>query len=257
MWQPEGCHNPLCIILEERREMNKKILGAAATLTFFLYLTVTSNIQESGSTKHATVQETHATVQNVTEENDEVSARVGLVLSVYSFTTESDEAAEVEKRDTAIVATPEEMAEAETEEEGEQKEEEQKEEEHKDENTVTNRWGISLTDEEIDLLARIVWLEAGGEPELGQQAVVEVILNRMASDIYPDTLYDVLSQKHPVQFCSWKNRDIAKPTEKEYQSIEQVLSGNTNILRNDTLYFSTMALTPNVDMRIGGHSFCY
>lgn len=241
MWQPDGCHNPLCIILEERREMNKKILGATATLTFFLYLTVTSNIRESDSTEHAAVYETHAAVQIATEEDDEVSAKVGMVLSVDSFTTESDEA-EVEKRNTDIVTTPEEtVAEAEEEEEI----------------TATNRWGISLTEEEIDLLARIVWLEAGGEPELGQQAVVEVILNRMASDIYPDTLYDVLSQRHPVQFCSWKNREIAKPTEKEYRSIEEVLSGNTNILRNDTLYFSTMALTPNVDMRIGGHSFCY
>ncbi len=27
-----------------------------------------------------------------------------------------------------------------------------------------NRWNISLTDEEIDLLAKIVWLEANGEP---------------------------------------------------------------------------------------------
>lgn len=239
MWQPDGCHNPLCIILEERREMNKKILGATATLTFFLYLTVTSNIRESDSIEHAAVYETHAAVQNATEEDDEVSAKVGLVLSVDSFTTESDEA-EVEKRNTDIVTTPEETV---TEEE--------------EEITATNRWGITLTEEEIDLLARIVWLEAGGEPELGQQAVVEVILNRMASDIYPDTLYDVLSQKHPVQFCSWKNREIAKPTEKEYRSIEEVLSGNTNILRNDTLYFSTRALTPNVDMRIGGHSFCY
>lgn len=120
-----------------------------------------------------------------------------------------------------------------------------------------NRWGISLTQQEIDLLARIVWLEAGGEPVEGQEAVVEVIFNRIASDLYPDTLYDVLSQKNPVQFCSWKSRESAKPTEKEYRSIEQVLSGNTSILRNDTLYFSRKALTPRLDQRIGGHSFCY
>ena len=122
---------------------------------------------------------------------------------------------------------------------------------------MPNRWGISLTDQEIDLLARIVWLEAGGEPVEGQEAVVEVIFNRMASDLYPDTLYDVLSQRNPVQFCSWRSRESAKPTEKEYQSIEQVLNGNTGILRNDTLYFSRKALTPRLDQRIGGHSFCY
>ena len=123
--------------------------------------------------------------------------------------------------------------------------------------TIENRWNITLSEDEIDLLARIVWLESCGEPQEGQEAVVEVIFNRMASELYPDTLYDVLSQQNPVQFCSWKNREIAEPTEKEYQSIYNVLEGKTNILRNDTLYFSTEPLTPNLDKKIGGHSFCY
>ena len=60
---------------------------------------------------------------------------------------------------------------------------------------------------------------------------MEVVFNRMRSDVYPDTLYEVLSQKNPVQFCSFKNRDRAKPTQKEYDSIQQVLDGKTRILR--------------------------
>ncbi len=36
-----------------------------------------------------------------------------------------------------------------------------------------NRWNITLTQEEIDLLAKIVWLESQGEPTEGQEAVVE------------------------------------------------------------------------------------
>ena len=114
-----------------------------------------------------------------------------------------------------------------------------------------------MTQEEIDLLAKIVWLESQGEPTEGQEAVVEVVFNRMASEKYPDTLYDVLSQGNPTQFCSWKNRERANPTEKEYTSIHEVLNGNTHILRNDTLYFSTEPLTPRLDRKIGGHSFCY
>lgn len=141
--------------------------------------------------------------------------------------------------------------EAETRENGTETEESEQNE------TYGNRWGITLTEDEIELLARIVWLEANGESVEGQKAVVEVVFNRMASELYPNTLYDVLSQKNPVQFCSWKNREKAKPTEKEYESIRQVLYGNTQILRNDTLYFSTEPLTSNVDVRIGGHSFCY
>lgn len=67
-----------------------------------------------------------------------------------------------------------------------------------------NRWHITLSPDETELLARIVWLESQGEPVKGQQAVVEVVFNRMRSDVYPDTLYEVLSQKNPVQFCSFK-----------------------------------------------------
>lgn len=122
---------------------------------------------------------------------------------------------------------------------------------------VSNRWDITLTQEEIDLLAKIVWLESRGEPVEGQEAVVEVIFNRMTSGKFPTTVYEVLSQGNPVQFCSWKNRDHAEPTEKEYQSIQNVLDGKTSILRNDTLYFSTEPLTPRIDRQIGGHSFCY
>lgn len=120
-----------------------------------------------------------------------------------------------------------------------------------------NRWGITLTEEETELLAKIVWLEACGEPEEGQEAVVEVIFNRMASNLFPNTLYDVLSQRKPLQFSSWPNRDKAAPTDKEYQSIANVLNGETNLLRADTLYFSTTMQTSNLDVQICCHYFCY
>ena len=114
-----------------------------------------------------------------------------------------------------------------------------------------------MTEDEIDLLAKIVWVEARGESEEGQMAVVEVIFNRMTSDLFPDTLYDVLSQKNPTQFSSWKLRDKAAPTEKEYNSIYEVLNGNTEILREDTLYFATKKLKKGLDVKIGDHYFCY
>lgn len=120
-----------------------------------------------------------------------------------------------------------------------------------------NRWGIQLNEDEIELLARIVWIEARGESVEGQKAVIEVIFNRITSNLFPNTLYDVLSQKNPVQFCSWKKRNSAKPTEKEYNSISEVLNGNTNILRENTLYFSTSRIASGVETKIGNHYFCY
>ena len=227
--------------------MNKKILDVAVVCMLGVYLIAAANVGERTDSG---------------------------VLSEYSFTTESDEETGISRNQVTRVTTPEgeESDEMVTEYDREDETEELEDEAvpaglaepvnpegttEETMSTIENRWNITLSEDEIDLLARIVWLESCGEPQEGQEAVVEVIFNRMASELYPDTLYDVLSQQNPVQFCSWKNREIAEPTEKEYQSIYNVLEGKTKILRNDTLYFSTEPLTPNLDCRIGGHSFCY
>ena len=117
-----------------------------------------------------------------------------------------------------------------------------------------NKWGIELTEEEIDLLAKIVWLESQGEKDKGQQAVVEVILNRMVSMNFKDTLYGVLSEKK--QFSTWKNRNKAEPTEKEYNNINKVLNDETSILTIDTVFFATKPRNKNIVTIIGGHYFC-
>ena len=120
----------------------------------------------------------------------------------------------------------------------------------------SNRWDIILTQNEIDLLARIVMLEAGGEPTLGQEAVVEVIFNRLYLEDFPNTLEDVLSQ--PKQFSTWKNRnlDAATPTDEVYNSIDNVLSGETHILPYETVYFGVSAENKNKQTVIGNHVFC-
>ncbi len=104
-----------------------------------------------------------------------------------------------------------------------------------------NRWGIQLDEIEQDMIARITMLEAGAEPDRGQQAVVEVILNRMYSDQFPDTVYEVLSQKDNgcSQFVTWKNRnmDAAKPSERVRRNVKAVLDGETQILPFKTMYF--------------------
>lgn len=117
-----------------------------------------------------------------------------------------------------------------------------------------NRWHISLTNEEIDLLAKIVWIEARGESQEGQEAVVEVIFNRMLAENYPNDLIGVISQLG--QFESWPIVDQAFPTEKEYVSINAVLYGETNLLPMNTIYFATKPLTEDVEISIGGHIFC-
>ncbi|MCI8513934.1 MAG: cell wall hydrolase [Lachnospiraceae bacterium] len=122
----------------------------------------------------------------------------------------------------------------------------------------SNRWGIQLSKEEIDLLACIVWVESRGEPDDGQKAVVEVVFNRMAHGAFPGTLYEVVSQRAGgyLQFTSWNYVGSAAPTEKEYRNIQAVLNGQTAFTNNNTIYFSTSPQTRNITCVIGGHYFC-
>lgn len=123
-------------------------------------------------------------------------------------------------------------------------------------NNQTNRWGINLSDNEKELLARIVKLESGGESNLGQQAVIEVIFNRVVDPSFSNTLTGVLGKRG--EFTTWGSRNSkrATPTAKEYANIEAVLNGHTNIFPFNTVYFSRGAQNPRVQARIGGHTFC-
>lgn len=242
--------------------MNRKILDVTMLCTLCICLMVAANIEEKNTIRESREEISSAYVISAADGTEVPVAGVCSVLSGYSFTTESDEATGITKNPRTMVASaaPSDAAQEVQAASGEAEAPEAAESKPATVETTAgaeNRWNITLTQEEIDLLAKIVWLESQGEPTEGQEAVVEVVFNRMASEKYPDTLYDVLSQGNPTQFCSWKNRERANPTEKEYTSIHEVLNGNTHILRNDTLYFSTEPLTPRLDQKIGGHSFCY
>lgn len=125
---------------------------------------------------------------------------------------------------------------------------------------IQNRWNISVSEEEQDLLERIVMLESGGEVDRGQQAVAEVILNRVYSEKYPDTVYEVLSQVDSgyVQFSTWKKRNLkaADPSERVIQNVAAVLNGETDILPFETVLFSRKAQNRNIQEVIGNHVFC-
>ena len=197
--------------------MRKRILGAAVLFSFIVSLTAASNMKEDVKIKEVPAMEGLA---------------AGSIRFAHSFTPESDEKTGIEKKESMIVTSAYDddlmQEKIRTTKETQMEEAAQAVQETPAEQTAQivqetqaapaapeNRWHITLSPDETELLARIVWLESQGEPVKGQQAVVEVVFNRMRSDVYPDTLYEVLSQKNPVQFCSFKNRDRAKPTQKD------------------------------------------
>ena len=113
---------------------------------------------------------------------------------------------------------------------------------------------IQLTYEERQLLARVIWAEARGECEDGQQAVAEVVLNRMASPRFGDTLNNVIYAEG--QFRSVPYLDEAEPYQAQYDAIERAIYG-PYILPEDVVHFATFRTNNNVWGQIGGHIFCY
>lgn len=113
---------------------------------------------------------------------------------------------------------------------------------------------IELTLEEQNLLARMVWVEAQGEPFEGQQAVAEVVLNRLVADNFPDSINSVIYAEN--QFRSTAFLKDAEPTSIQYEAIERALEG-PYVLPADVVFFATYPVTEKVWGEIGGHIFCY
>lgn len=116
--------------------------------------------------------------------------------------------------------------------------------------------GIEISAEDRELVAKILALEATGEPMEGQIAVVEVILNRVLSDEFPDTVYKVLSQRG--EFSSWKyiNKPYNTPTDETYSAVDYVIANGATILPTDYLYFSRGRASYAKDyVKIGHHQF--
>ena len=115
-----------------------------------------------------------------------------------------------------------------------------------------------VTFEENDryLLANLIYCEAGGEPYEGQVAVGAVVINRVLSSVYPDTVTGVIYQRHqfsPVDYGTLANAlNVNKATDSCYRAADEAMSGRTNV--GNCVYFRTPI--PGLEgIRIGGHIF--
>ena len=112
-------------------------------------------------------------------------------------------------------------------------------------------------------LARIITAEAQGEPLKGKMAVGNVVLNRVNSPEYPNTIYSVIFDKrYGTQFSPVDNGTIYNtPTEESIIAAKMCLEGYT--ISDSILYFVNPKLAPNswaannrpYAFTIGNHAF--
>lgn len=94
---------------------------------------------------------------------------------------------------------------------------------------------LGLTVSEKQLLARVVCLNAGRECEEGQQAIIEVLLNRMLSDDFPDELKKIVYGENAL--CEISLLNEAEPERIHYLAVERAMYG-PYILTEDVTEFA-------------------
>ncbi len=121
------------------------------------------------------------------------------------------------------------------------------------------------TNDEIYWLAKIISCESEDEPINGKIAVGNVVLNRVESDKYPDTIYSVIfDKKHGYQFQPVANGSINKePVQEAYLAAKLCLEGHNVV--GECMYFlnpdkATSFWIPqnkNYYTTIGSHDFYF
>lgn len=93
--------------------------------------------------------------------------------------------------------------------------------------------------DEAYMLAKISMAEAEGEDTEGKALVILVVLNRVWSDEFPDTIEEVITQKK--QFAAYENGryDRVEPNEDCYRALELVQVSHWNESQNATYFERT------------------
>lgn len=117
----------------------------------------------------------------------------------------------------------------------------------------------SLTSSELNLLARTIYAEARGEPYAGQVAVAAVVLNRVKSSKFPNTISGVVYQKGAFTAVSDGQINLT-PNSTAYKAANDALNGWDPT--NGCLYYYNPATATSkwiwslkVEITIGRHSF--
>lgn len=115
---------------------------------------------------------------------------------------------------------------------------------------------VQFADGDRYLLANLIYCEAGAEPYDGKVAVGSVVMNRVLSSVYPDTVLGVIYQSG--QFSPVASGRLAlalaegRATQSCYDAADEAMSGVTNV--GNCVYFRT-PIEGLTGIEIGGHIF--
>ena len=126
--------------------------------------------------------------------------------------------------------------------------------------TSTTSNSSSSSSAELTLLARVVYGEARGEPYTGQVAVAAVVLNRVKSSSFPNTIAGVVYQSGAFD-CVSDGQINLTPNQSAYNAARDALNGwdptyGCLFYYNPKTATSKWMLSRTVKLSIGNHNFC-
>lgn len=115
---------------------------------------------------------------------------------------------------------------------------------------------VSFAEGDRRLLANLIYCEAGGEPYAGQVAVGSVVINRVLSSQFPDTVVGVIYQSRQFSPVGSGRLELAlasdKATDSCYRAADEAMAGVTNV--GNCVFFRT-PIEGLSGINIGGHVF--
>ncbi len=115
---------------------------------------------------------------------------------------------------------------------------------------------VSFAEGDRYLLANLIYCEAGGEPYEGKVAVGSVVMNRVLSGEFPDTVVGVIYQSRQFSPVGSGRLDLALATgmanDDCYRAADAAMSGITNV--GNCVFFRT-PIEGLSGINIGGHVF--
>lgn len=115
----------------------------------------------------------------------------------------------------------------------------------------------TYTDEELNMLSRIIFAEAGSDwiTDEHQLAVGSVVLNRMADSRFPNTMRDVIFQEGQYA-CTWDGNYYKDPNERAVNNAKYLLENGVTI-PNNVVWQSQEKQGKGLWKKIQNHYFCY
>ncbi len=119
-----------------------------------------------------------------------------------------------------------------------------------------NYEAVKASGDDVQLLGALIQLEAGGESYEGQLAVGAVVMNRVRSGRYPNTIADVIYAQGQFPYASTKVHEVMARGVKSscLQAAQEAINGVSNV-GSFTHFKSARSSVNGANLVIGGHVF--